>query len=239
MEKRIPSSLSALGRFRGFKPESELSVREAKVETNPVLEKMKIVWRVCDDFDPDNWDNGYDKMIKRIKKIRHSAKDIELFSLALAGYQDEKDFSDKAGFYLSALINTSKGREFVIHTAHLTEIVNFIGYRNKRTITVHGDTGWCVGDEMKSGTVIVDGDAGHNMGYGMRGGTITVKGNAGDAVGNYMRRGTIIVAGDTGGDIGEQMKGGEIYLNRGHGSISEKKIIHGKIFHKEELIFEK
>ncbi len=67
---------------------------------------------------------------------------------------------------------------------------------------------------------------------------ILVDGDVGAAIGIGMKCGSIIVKGSTGSDVGVGMAGGEIHIEGELGEIASR-IIHGRIFHGEELVFQK
>jgi hypothetical protein len=256
-ETIIVPQLAASSRFGGFKAEPEREVREQKVETNHAVEEMKRIWTERNDTYRIKPSATYAKVLDRIKTVAYSAKDVETFSIVLAGFQDEIDFHGKAGLILSALINNCEEERFVIHTAHLTMPIDYLGYRNKKDIVVDGDSGECVGYameggiitierdaghtagvDMTAGTIIVKGDAGWDVGAGMKGGSIIVKGDAKQNIGERMLGGSILIEGDSGERIGYNMKGGEIYLLGDHAGSSDH-VLHGKIFHKGKLIWPK
>ena len=181
---------------------------------------------------------------------------ITEFSLLLGEYENKKDFESFRGFYLSALINGSKDKDFKIITNYLRKTINFIGYENAKNIDVNGNAGDWVGYEMKRGEITIDGNAGWGVGYEMKRGEITVNGNAGNWVGDRMKRGEITVNGNAGNWVGEEMGGGkitvngnagnlvgwymkdgEIHLNGDYESLSDH-IKGGNIYHKGKLIVE-
>jgi hypothetical protein len=232
-----PAIVAASRRFSGYKPETEHPAMAQKVEPTRALAEMKIAWAKCvyhHDCELD-WDSKYPDMLAKIRDIRYSAQDIEAFSIALAGFQNMRQPSFKAGLYLSALINNCDESMFAIHSDHLGRPLDCLGYRNRKEIVVEGSVGREVGFEMEGGAIIVKGDAGHCLGEFMRGGSITVEGDAGAGVGSMMRCGRIIVNGDAGERVGEDMGGGEIHLNGGYGGIF-KDFGGGRIFHKGTLI---
>ncbi|NYZ74492.1 hypothetical protein H0O00_05085 [Candidatus Micrarchaeota archaeon] len=249
------SATNMASRFSRYRPEEEKAVREIEVVEDKTLKKMKDAWKACNVTDeaPDD----YSKILKKVKKLEYSAKDIENVSLALVEFQSEENFQWKAGAFLSALMNNSKDTEFVIHTAHLAEPIDYLGYKNTKSITVIGNIGRDVGGLMKDGDIMVDGNAGEAVGVSMKGGTITVNGNAYGYIGQEMDGGTIMVNGDAEEAVGVDMKGGSITVNgkvgegvgigmeggeiriEGEiGSIADD-IKHGKIYHKGKLILEK
>jgi glutamate synthase domain-containing protein 3 len=202
------SLLAMANRFGRYKPEEEKTVRKAEVVEDEMLKRLKIAWKVCSYT--GNAVKDYPKMLETVKKLRHSAKDVERFSLALAEFQGEERFSESAGLFLSALINSCRSRKFVIHTHHLAKPIHHLGFANTKSIAVKGDAGRDVGPYMKNGTITVEGNAGVGVGEHMEGGTITVKGNADEDVGLAMEGGAIIVEGNAGDEVGWGMKGGII-----------------------------
>jgi len=253
---RVPPVLAVGSRFGKYKPEEEKEVRKVQVKEDKVLKKLKTAWkkvkadahRFCDDFHRD--------ALKQVKGLDYSAKDVENFSIVLVEFQGEKYFSDKAGAFLSALINNGKDSNYVIHTGHLARAIDFLGYKNTKnmivngnaghnvghgmqdgTINVNGNAGHFVGRAMEAGSIIVNGSAGWDIGYQMINGTIIVRGNAEFSVGAKMKGGSITMSGNAGENVGDEMEGGEI---RVEGKICEIGPVRGgKIYHKGKLIVDK
>ncbi|MDD5171770.1 MAG: hypothetical protein PHF60_01920 [Candidatus ainarchaeum sp.] len=297
IERADVPALAMVKGFKGYRPETEKTVRKVEVVENETLKKLKNAYRKLEyggeRLHEDN-KNCYAAAMSFVKQLTYSAAEVENFSVALAEFQNDEDFDGKAGLLLSALINNGDDADYVIHTTHLSIAPDSLGYENTKNIIVKGNAGYLLGQGMKGGSIIVegdtearlgefmqdgaiivegdvDGDVGHGMkggqitvkghvsgsiGWWMAGGIITIKGNAGDNVGYSMKSGAIIVGGDandsigermTGGaitvggragdQIGKQMLGGEIHLEGDYASIP-KGIKLGKIFHKEELIYD-
>ena len=171
--------------------------------------------RIFEDYDEPL--TSYERILARLEKTKHTAADVERFSIALAEFQEEEEFSAKAGIFLSALMNSGKDQDYAIHTAHLHMTPDFIGYQNTKNITVDGDVGDTAGAWMTGGSITITGNAGITLGLGMRAGSITVNGDA-----DY--------------HIGRSMVGGEIRIEGGIGKIAA---VQGKIFHKGKLIVDK
>ena len=188
------------------------------------------------------------------KDIVSSPKDITNFSIALAEFQNQADFGMRAGFFLSALINRSKEKGFMIITKHLENSVDVIGCGNEKIITIDGDggsylgyrmgggeitvngnAGWHVASEMQDGTITVKGDVQGYLGNDMSSGIVRVEGDAGQGVGSLLHGGTLIVEGDAPADVGYQLRGGDIHLNGDYGLIGNE-IENGNIYHKGKLI---
>jgi len=122
-------------------------------------------------------------------------------------------------------------------------------------ITVHGNVGMHLGEEMRGGKIVVQGNveswlgsmmkdglievhgnAGDYVGApyrgcseGMRGGKITVYGNVGNEAGAYMRNGIIKIYGDAGQFTGLRMHDGTIYVQKDSEARAGACMTNGKI----------
>ncbi|NYZ74131.1 hypothetical protein H0O00_03235 [Candidatus Micrarchaeota archaeon] len=217
--------LAMANRFSRYKPEEEKAVRKVEVVEDETLKRLKEAWKSCGVIKLED----YNKLHETVKKLRHSAKDVERFSLALAEFQGEERFPESAGLFLSALINSCRSRKFVIHTHHLAKPVHHLGFGNTKSIAVKGDAGAAVGFYMQNGTITVEGDAGGWTGSCMAGGSIVVKWNAGDFCGDRMAGGTIIVLGNVGAKSGHKMEGGSISVKGNAGEIVGDHMINGSV----------
>ncbi|MDD5172000.1 MAG: hypothetical protein PHF60_03100 [Candidatus ainarchaeum sp.] len=151
---RVPA-LAMLGKgFKGYKPEKEQPVREVEVVETEALKQLRDAWGRYESK-ADHYAYGYAHGV--VMGLSYSASDVEKFSLVLAEFQDENDFSEKAGMFLSALINNCNDKEFVIHTTHLAEPISYLGYGNERIITVKGNAGGDVGAYMQGGEIHIEG----------------------------------------------------------------------------------
>lgn len=235
-----PGRLAASGRFGIFRPEVERNVRASRLESNPVMAAMRAAWTEfysIDSMISFYWmQDAHAKLSDRLKSMEYSAKDIETFCIVLSEFQGEEKFQEKAGVFLSALINNSPEDRFVIHTAHLVSPVASLGYWNTKdilveggvgdsaghwmqggTMMVHGDSGNNLGDHMSRGTILINGGTGKSAGNMMEGGSITIKGNADRNSGNEMRGGSIMIEGDAADNAGYVMKGGSLHVGRNAG----------------------
>ena len=215
-----PAVLALAGRFGKYKPEEEKEVRKIDVKEDKVLKQLKAAWRKFKHIGPPNlrrieeiYEYPYRHALKQVKGIRYSARDVESFTLALIGFQREKNFSEKAGYFLSALINNCRDTDYVVHTQHLVKEINYLGFKNTKNVVVNGNIGHSIGKCMKRGSITLNCDVGERVGWDMKGGTITVNGNADVELGCGMEGGTIIVNGNAGYSLGFAMRGGIIILN--------------------------
>ena len=241
----MPATLSASGRFGRFRPETEQLVRSPAISSDAELEALKSVWASisASAIYPDN--SSYSPfsssgVYRRLMEHSFTSRLISRFSLALADFQQESEFTDKAGYFLSALVAGSRDWRFAIHTSHLSYVPDNIGFFNEKMVEVRGDAGHFVGSDMVCGAVTVDGDCGIHAGADMSGGTLIIKGDSFFALGINMSGGTITIEGDAGSSIGNCMSGGTINLEGTFRSISDMDMMSGgRIFHKGRLIFEK
>jgi formylmethanofuran dehydrogenase subunit C len=217
--------------FDSLKPEEKQETRKIEIKKSERLEEIvkcfeKVLKR--NDFISHE---VYNKILEYIKIIPTS-KEILEFSILLIEYQDNNGFKVDSGFYLSALINKSYEKEFIINTRHLEKLPYYIGFRNNgKIIYINSDAGMFIGNSMQSGEIHVE-NAGDFIGRSMQGGIIHVK-NAGDYLGNDMQGGTIHVK--NAGYIGYFMQGGTINIKNNYKSISDS-IQGGNIYHKGRLI---
>ncbi len=219
--KRGISATNMDGRFRRYTQETHRPVRQVDVKEGRTLAKLTEAWKRF-----KYWNNqeqvlyeNYHSVLWLIRKIEYNGKDLEKFCIALAEFQDEKNFAEKAGIFLSALIGNAKETNFVLDLNQLSgEILYFGLYLYDKNVTVNGN-------------------AGRHVGQWMNGGTLTVNGNVGNFLGECMRGGKIVVNGNTGNTIGQIMSGGEIHLNGEFGEIWMG--FKGRIYHNGKLHLEK
>ena len=108
----------------------------------------------------------------------------------------------------------------------------FIGGMNKRAnITIHGNVGWSVAENIMSGTVrvkgcasecagasghgglvIIEGDASSRCGISMKGCDIVVGGSVGHLSAFMAQAGTLVVCGDAGPSLGDSLYEAIIYV---------------------------
>jgi len=256
-------ALAVSKRFGMYNKEEPQAVRKAqdikKSEIREQLEKAleKLEYSNVSLANQDKEERNYTNALKAIEGLSITAKDVESFTVGVLPLVFQRwDFGYKAGFLLSALINTCKELDFTIHTQHIDTLLKYLGHQNCKNVSVNGNVGGMLGCEMRQGSITVMGDVAELVGTMMSGGCIIVEGDAGGLVGVYMKKGVIIIKGNAGHGLGELMAGGIIVVegnadyNVGHnicggeihvegeiGSIGN--VIHGKIYHKGKLIVDK
>ena len=195
--------------FRELEPEEPQDIRELDVDRSPGLEAIVGFFGKFIEFDSEELLQVEDNFAEHINHP-YTAKDIEHFSILLAGYQDHKNFPNNAGLYLSFLINNCPEESFKIYTRHIRRELQNVCQCNKKHVIVIGHV---AGQLMESGSLYVTENAGHTLGLNISGGEIYVKGNAGDFVGTQMKAGKITIEGNAGIKVGFSTEGGEIHIN--------------------------
>jgi len=141
------SALAIDNRFGRYGPEETHPTRAVQVNRDKAMDGLAELYRKL----PPT------KLYPLLKNHGYSAAEVERFSLAIELFRAESDFRDKAGHFLSALINTGKDADYVVHTAHMDAPINFLGTYNTKKILVKGNAGDHLGDHMQCGEIIVDG----------------------------------------------------------------------------------
>jgi hypothetical protein len=177
-------------------------------------------WR---SYRPEHGIYSYRSALRLVRYLGHSSADVEAFSLMMGSFRSEDRFPEKAGHFLSALINSGRDMDYTVHTAHLEDRIdglgrhnrkNVIGRHNRKNVIVEGDLGKGVGCQMKKGKLHVEGSVDIWVGESMSGGEIIVEGDVLYDVGRFMRGGSIRVKGDA-KEVGCHMSGGSISVD-GH-----------------------
>jgi len=233
--RKEPHVLAASGRFRGFAPETGQRADAPQIMKDAKLKAMFCAFRKVD---ISKWFDGggtitsydsplisYDIACQVARNLANSSRDIEFYSIALTQFQMEGLFSTRAGFFLSALMNSSPDKEFVIHTAQLCSGTGPKPYAY-------------IGTKNRDENIIVNGDCGKCIGWGMEGGRIHVEGNVGDFAASCMQGGVIVVDGSA-SHVGDGMTGGEFRAMEGKEFRLATTIWGGRFFHKEKEIFPK
>jgi len=108
---------------------------------------------------------------------------------------------------------------------------DYLGVLNDgATITVKGDAGKYLADNMTRGKVLVEGEADYGAGQYCYGGTVVIKGSAGDFTATMNKGATIIVGGDVGCEAGTYMLAGELIIVGNAGANLGNYLIRGSIY---------
>ncbi len=232
----------AHNQFGRYKREEYYPVRTPDTKKNEVVAQLKEAWRNFHFKHNSMSVIEYRKALNSIKGTNYPAKDVEMFSLILSEFQDEKDFDRKAGLFLSALVNTGSSSSYIIHTYHLEIKPEELCFENIKNVIINGDVGDCCGNNMQTGKLVIQGNAGQFLGEFMTGGAIVCNGDADGGLAQTMEGGTIIINGNTGPTIGQGMKGGEVHIEGDYNSGNYESLmirIAGKVFHKGRLLYGK
>jgi hypothetical protein len=253
---------AAAGKFSRFAKESGQDVRKMETRPHGKLDAIEAAWikaGPCTDFFVRMTEarEYLNDCISILPGNKFSRRDVLEFCVRLAAHQEEVGFKNKAGLFLTALINKGRCKRYDVVTSHLAMGINYFGFYNKKTIFVHGDLGDKCGLHMEGGSITVDGDVGNDAGGCMRKSSLYVAGNAGNGLGWYLETsrievlgnagsncgmmmfsGRILVRGDVQKNCGIQMSGGDISVDGDIKSISSD-ITRGAIYHKGKLIIDK
>ncbi len=216
-----PYLVRASDRFRQYKPEPRFEVRRAAIAENETLKAIQQAWQnfelVKDDLVVIDPKESYERALELIRNLVYTKADIDNLNLSLAEFQGEKDFSRRAGIFLSAMINNGSDSTYTIFTHHLEDL-GALGIYNTKTIIIEGDAGHGCGIMMNGGTIVIKGNASESLGNGMTKGKIIIYGNAGDYAGSFMQGGIIKIKGNSGNYTGLKMRNGRItvYGDSGH-----------------------
>lgn len=217
----VSHALRANDPFGKYKPETQQPVRKLKVQGDETLRELKKVFkRFLRKKIKETQERGFfteqDVAKEMIRGIFYTAEDVEKFSLALAEFQDKKDFAEKAGRFLSVLINEGKDSDYIVHTRHL-EHISYIGIKNTKNITIEGHSGYAAAYGMSGGRIIVNGDVELDAGEFLSGGELILNGNATSRIGYHMSGGKIVLHGNIENSsgyssVGDVMVGGEVMI---------------------------
>ena len=200
-------------RFGQYRKEEKKEVRAADVNESETLRQLKTAWAAYEHIRSSGGysEQSYERASGLIlsKSLNYTSEDIEEFSLLLAGFQHEENFSEKVGVFLSALINNGKDESYTVHTRHLASPIDCLGCRNRKNVTVNGDVGAYTFQGMECGSVVIEGDALTTAAQWLSGGEVVIKGNT-TRLGIAMKGGRIITEGHAGGIMGWMMEDGEI-----------------------------
>lgn len=182
--RQRPAATCANRRFGRYRTEKEQAIRIPEVKENATLRQLKDAFRRY-------LDGGHRDALPLISGINYTAEDIELFSIALAGFQGGPKFDYRAGYFLSALINNGSETDYRVHIMYS---IRFLGHKNTKNIIVDGNVESYLGDLMQGGRIVVNGNAEACLGAGMSAGDIIINGDF-DKLGDNIRGGNIYCKG--------------------------------------------
>jgi hypothetical protein len=218
----------AISRFMKYKPENEEAVHAGEVRKAAVV----AAWDAYLALPMPN----YPEAMRILHGGHWTQTDIERYCMELEAFQEVEGFGNKAGLFLSALVNSADGDEFSIRTRHAEERIHLLcGNIDGKRVRIDGPVGDYAGLMLKAGSIEIEGSAGDFVGATMSGGAIRVRGNAGHNIGAMMSGGAIF-AGNAGKGVGGLMSGGEIWV-KSYRSLAND-IPGGAIYADGELVCE-
>jgi len=149
---------------------------------------------------------------------------------------------------LSSLMKEALGEEpvEVTNTKHLSGVAtgykhgkviikgdagDYLGVLNDgANISLTGNAGKYIADNMTAGTIVVDGDAGHGAGMYCYGGDLVIRGDAGDFTGTMNKGATILVVGNVGAEAGTYMLAGDLIIVGNAGENFANYLIRGNAY---------
>lgn len=164
----------------------------------------------------------YIRALAKTKKLSPSSEDISSFCVSSGGLRADNPmhFPFLIGAFISALINSSRHKEFHLYTSQFDDIEDLgCNLPKGKKVTIHGDGGDGIGRLMDGGKIIVNGNAGNAVGIDMEDGKIEIHGNAGDHVGMFMKGGSITIDGNAGRMLGGDIIGGKIVVKGDAGEL--------------------
>ena len=178
--------------FRGYKPEKVQTTRKIDIKTDVHLEHLKDAFRKHHGHDTEGYYNNATSLLT----MNYSAADVEKFCLSLADLNRNFYKGFALGPFLSALVNNGRDNDYRLCISHIDLWIDYLGFRNRKKVTIEGNVGHALGELMERGIIIVNGNAGDGVGYMMSDGVIIVNGNAGTNVGSNISGGKIHINGN-------------------------------------------
>ena len=234
----VTKPTTARKKFQGFNPGKVETIRTAKVQMDPQLEKALKMWEAAlvkkHEFDT-HYEEHHDEKYpyaEAAADLLNWVKDnykrfgvipskglIEKFTVLMSLEPAYSGFL--SGPFISALMNESNDNGFVLHVPQRSFIgggitgLAYLGMENRKDFTIIGRVS-DVGFGMEEGSITIEGVCTDLLGYDMKGGRITIKGPQDSIeIGPGMKGGTIEVFGNLSCEIAE-LKGGRIII---HGSL--------------------
>jgi formylmethanofuran dehydrogenase subunit C len=171
-------------------------------------------------------DKGDEIPTEITNRYKPTKEQVLEFSKILIKYKDLAYFTHYTAKYLTALMHSSKDKDFVLDLTELNktgDALHWLGDGLKgKSLTIIGNAGERVGLEAENSKITVNGNVGHLVGFDAINSDITINGNAGHAVGSYAEDSQITVNGNAGDDVGGSAKNSKIYIKGRYESLSQK-----------------
>ncbi len=204
IKEHLDSVSSASHRFKGYKPEPEIAMRLPEIKRDPIFKFILRAWQKA--YFDGSAEEYADVVDSLLNGRQFTAKDVESFNLALAEHQKEGSFAERAGLFLTVLMNKAREQEFEVRTGHLDIMPAYLCYKFRKTAVIRGNAGRYLAFKMMGGSVTLEGSAASECAEQMRGGSLLVRGDCGNFLGGYMGGGSVVVEGNAGHFVGSRMK---------------------------------
>ena len=242
---RAPSSgRAAFDRnpFERYRREELVEVRRADVKEPEMLVKLKFLWKMCR-FENEKNETGvefYHLTMKLLKEhnVSCSADDIKLFCVEIIAYVEERGFSTKSGAFISALINHGTDEDYAIDVRPIDGTINYLCFENIKNVTIYGNLGDYICQEMGWGRVTIHGNVISIGGWAttqQTEGEVIVHGNVENDPAFKLHEGKRVIHGNVSLFVGQFMRGGQLHINGKFPGISSE-FEKGRIYHNGELI---
>ncbi|MBR9706756.1 hypothetical protein GOV14_06995 [Candidatus Pacearchaeota archaeon] len=161
-------------------------------------------------------------------------KHIKDFIEFLPLYRNLGGFSDFTANYLTALMHSSKERQFNVNLSNLSNLdisLNNLGYQLRDSVlTINGAAGHFVGRKAVDSIISIRGNCGNWLGDLAQNSTIVVTGDVKDSLGSSAKGCKIYVLGNAGRDVGFCSSDCEIRLSGNFKNLSKQIGTKTKIF---------
>jgi hypothetical protein len=181
-------------------------------QNNAIYHKNDSGFSFAGPSDFEEWSSDFFKASKFDAK-QITPLDIETLCLRFPNFEDHKYFHERAGVYLSWLVNHSNGAKFTLNLHGINDQMQHVCWGNKKIVTVFGnvDSFFCA--NMVSGKVVLHGNCTDSAAIWLSRGSVTIIGNASDHAGYHMRSGKLTIEGDAGRWVADEGKAGIVRVN--------------------------
>lgn len=153
---------------------------------------------------PERTEASFEAALSIAYSLRYSVADLEDFSRALAEFQHEADFSQRAGLFLSALVIEGFHDSYRIDTTHLLTRLDYLAKCCSKPLAVEGDVGNFFGEDAEGADLAVSGNAGDYLARKAKA-DFRVCGDVGKYAGLYFQAGHLRIMGNAGFGLGSHM----------------------------------
>ncbi len=161
-------------------------------------------FKLSSEASPPGIEASYAIALSLVSRIRHNPDDLDRFCEVLSALQEQKDFSTRAGLFLSAAVNAGSEERYSLRISHLHARIDFLAWRCKKQLSVEGDVGDFFAANADGAHVKLNGSAGDCLAYKARA-EISVTKDVGDYAAQYFRTGDLHIMGNAGDYLASRM----------------------------------